>query len=350
MYLRRRRLAAVGAGQREPAAGTGRRAGRAPAPGQRLQRPAPDPRRADRERAAARRGPADRADRHAGSGTCAGTRSPAPRACGCSTASATTSSPRPTRRCWRASTRTTGPPSTGRCSAPWPARTSSRSRRGSRASDGQWIWTRGRGRGAPRRGRRGAWRSRAPTRTSPRPSSPRSRSRTRSSRTPSCRRSPAPPTRRTRSRTCSVQARSLVLLHDDWERARAFVLADGRGRGGAALRPARRPSGPTTRRPTATAMELELANRAFPANDAGVGRAAAHHRLPDPVRRRGVRRRHDHVGAPALPPRADPDDGRAGGRPARPGGRAPDRRSASWPTPATARWRRRGRSRSSWRP
>ena len=43
-----------------------------------------------------------------------------------------------------------------------------------------------------------------------------------------------------------LQARSLVLLHDDWERARAFVPApDGSGRGGAVL-----PRRPPTARPT----------------------------------------------------------------------------------------------------
>ena len=86
-------------------------------------------------------------------------------------------------RCWRACTRTTGPRSRRRCSRRWPATTSSRSRRGSRVRTDS---------GSGRAG--GAWctatrparwsRSRAPTRTSPRPSWPRSRSRTRSSRTP----------------------------------------------------------------------------------------------------------------------------------------------------------------------
>ena len=47
---------------------------------------------------------------------------------------------------------------------------------------------------------------------------------------------------------------------------------------------------------------------------AGLGRAQADHRVPDPARRRGVRRRHHHLRSPALPLRADRDHGRAGRR------------------------------------
>ncbi len=73
-------------------------------------------------------------------------------------------------------------------------------------------------------------------------------------------------------------------------------------------------------------------------------------RFPVPYADEVLRGRHDHLRAAALPLRPDPVDGRAGGRPARPGRRAGAAPSASSPTPATARWRRRGRSRSSWRP
>jgi PAS domain S-box-containing protein len=63
-----------------------------------------------------------------------------------------------------------------------------------------------------------------------------------------------------------VQARALVLLHDDWERARAFVLADdGGGVSPLYVRPDDRAADEAT--PDATAMELELANRAFRANE-----------------------------------------------------------------------------------
>jgi PAS domain S-box-containing protein len=64
-----------------------------------------------------------------------------------------------------------------------------------------------------------------------------------------------------------VQARSLVLLHDDWERARAFVLTDDDGVGVVPLyvRPDDRAADDAT--PGATAMELDVANRAFHANE-----------------------------------------------------------------------------------
>ena len=72
--------------------------------------------------------------------------------------------------------------------------------------------------------------------------------------------------------------------------------------------------------------------------------------FPVSLRRRGLRGRHDHVGAAALPPRHDPLDGRAGRRPARPGGRARARRGRAGGRPRRARWRPPGRSRSSWPP
>jgi PAS domain S-box-containing protein len=63
-----------------------------------------------------------------------------------------------------------------------------------------------------------------------------------------------------------TQARSLVLLHDDWERARAFVLADdGSGMVPLYVLPEDRADDEAT--PEATAMELELANRAYAANE-----------------------------------------------------------------------------------
>ncbi len=62
-----------------------------------------------------------------------------------------------------------------------------------------------------------------------------------------------------------VQARSLVLLHDDWERARAFVLADdGSGVVPLYVRPEDRADDEAT--PEATATELDVANRAYRAN------------------------------------------------------------------------------------
>ena len=243
----RRRHAAVGAGQREPAALPRRRAGRAPAPGQRLQRPAPDPRGAHREPAAARRGPADRPDRLLGVG-------PA------------------TRRGHRL-----------RRAAPALRHRPRLLPRDLRAGAGE----RARGRPGGLRGRRtpgarrrrrvrvrGADRGRARLDLDARPRA-------------SCTATPtgeavvvtgthqditeakqaeialedqvrqntlmqAIASAANEAHTLEdvlVQARSLVLLHDDWERARAFVLADGRVGSGAALRPARGPRPTTRRRP-----------------------------------------------------------------------------------------------------
>ena len=62
-----------------------------------------------------------------------------------------------------------------------------------------------------------------------------------------------------------VQAGSLVLLHDDWERARAFVPAeDGSGVVPFYVRPDDRGTDDAT--PEVSTMELELANRSFGAN------------------------------------------------------------------------------------
>ena len=58
------------------------------------------------------------------------------------------------------------------------------------------------------------------------------------------------------------QARSLVLLHDDWERARAFVLAED-GAGVVPLYVGPRTGRPTRRRPRRPRWSSTLANRAF---------------------------------------------------------------------------------------
>ena len=118
-----------------------------------------------------------------------------------------------------------------------------------------------------------------------------------------------------------VHARSLVLLHDDWERARAFVpVDDGTGRARTLLpvrsRPGRRPRRPAGRRGARAGPARP--RRPWP----GLGRRPADHRIPDPARRRGLRRRHDHLRSPAVPSRADRDHGRSGRRTAGPGGRA----------------------------
>ena len=117
-----------------------------------------------------------------------------------------------------------------------------------------------------------------------------------------------------------VHARSLVLLHDDWERARAFVpVADGSGRvepfypAGDRRRGRRRPAGRRGARVGPTRPRRARA---------GLGRGEADHRVPDPARHRGVRRRGDHLRSPAVPPRADRDHGRTGRRAAGPGRRA----------------------------
>ena len=102
---------------------------------------------------------------------------------------------------------------------------------------------------------------------------------------PACRRSPARPTRPRSLGEVLVHARSLVLLHDDWERARAFVPGrDGSGRV-EPFYPDRR----ATARPTPDDPLAADGARAGPARPRrarrGLGRAAAHHRLPDPARR-----------------------------------------------------------------
>ena len=66
---------------------------------------------------------------------------------------------------------------------------------------------------------------------------------------------------------------------------------------------------------------------------AGLGRARAHHRVPGPARRRGLRRRRDHLRSPAVPLRADRDHGRPGRRAAGPGRRARARPGRAGPGP-----------------
>ena len=95
-----------------------------------------------------------------------------------------------------------------------------------------------------------------------------------------------------------VQARSLVLLHDDWERARAFVPVAGRQRPGRAVLPGRRRTATRTSATRGRPPSSLLAQRAHDARGAGLGRATADHRLPDPARHRGLRRRR---ASPPLP-------------------------------------------------
>ena len=143
------------------------------------------------------------------------------------------------------------------------------------------------------------------------------------------------------------QARHLVLLHDDWERGRAFMPSeDGDG---------------------VVPLYVSEEDRADRRRDARRGRDGAGSRQPrvpraaprcgttrcspspSPCRTptKTCARRDHHLGSPAVPLRPDRVDGRAGRRPARPGRRARAGASASSPTRATARWRRRARSPSS---
>ena len=117
------------------------------------------------------------------------------------------------------------------------------------------------------------------------------------------------------------QARWLVLLHDDWERGRAFVpAADGHGVVPLYIYDEDREADAAA--PEISRTELDLAQPGLPRATLGLGRLPADHRLLRLLRRRGLRGHHDHVGTPALPPRDDHRDGRAGGRPAGPGRRA----------------------------
>ena len=84
-----------------------------------------------------------------------------------------------------------------------------------------------------------------------------------------------------------LQARSLVLLHDDWERARAFVP----GRDGSGLVEPFYPSDEDREADVGdpfAAAELALAQRAHDEREPGLGRAPAHDRLPGAARRRGA--------------------------------------------------------------
>ena len=140
------------------------------------------------------------------------------------------------------------------------------------------------------------------------------------------------------------QAELLVLLHDDWERARAFVPADD-GQGVVPLYihdehrerthstpPGPRPSSPWPTGPSTSGRRCGTTRGsiAFPVSYADEVCAVIAIRSAPPLYRR-----HDH------------GDGRAGRRPARawPSASAP---GSSWPRPVTRPWRRRGRSRSSW--
>ena len=121
------------------------------------------------------------------------------------------------------------------------------------------------------------------TRTSARPSRPRSPCRTRSRRTCSCRRWP----RGERGPHARGPARpggsSLVLLHDDWERARAFA-PDGRRPGRRApLHPRRGPGRGRTATAPGPMPSSQLANRAFHERRLGVGRRRG---SPSPSRSR----------------------------------------------------------------
>ena len=108
-----------------------------------------------------------------------------------------------------------------------------------------------------------------------------------------------------------VQARDLVLLHDDWERARAFVPdPDGPSVVPLVIDEPERPA--DRGRPGRRSRRAGTGQRGLPRASDPVGRRPAHRRLPGLVRRPGVRGAHDHVGSPALPPRHDRVDGRAG--------------------------------------
>ena len=143
-------------------------------------------------------------------------------------------------------------------------------------------------------------------------------------------------------------AKDLVLVHDDWERGRAFVpAADGHGVVPFYIFDEDREA--DAAEPQVAVTELDLAQPGLPRARLALGRRPADDRLPGLDRRRGLRGRDDHLGPAALPPRDDPVDGRAGGGAARPGRRARARRARARRRPATRRWRRRARSRSSWR-
>ena len=146
-----------------------------------------------------------------------------------------------------------------------------------------------------------------------------------------------------------VQARSLVLVHDDWERARAFVpVPDGTGQ----VEPfylvdedreadAGDPRG---------RAELVLGPTRPRRARAGLGRGAADHRVPDPARTEV----YAVVAITSAPPLYRHDlietmAGRVAEQLARVAERERSRRPSS-PRARDARWRPRARSRSSWPP
>ena len=303
----------------------------------------------DQQPAPARRGAADRPDRQLGVGRRRATRSPGPRGSTRSTGSTPTPSPRtyadfldivhPDDRAAVDDGRA-GRPSTTPSEFMFVARV--------QASDDDWVWTRGRGRGPPRRRRRGSCACRGThqdvTETklaemaledSVAPERPDAGGRHRRQRGahPGGGARPGAGTWCCSTTTGSAAARSCPR-----RTGTASYLSTSSTRTARPTPPSRRRPRPSWSWPTgpsasgATVWDDSRLTIAFPCL----------------VRRRGLRGRHDHLGTPALPPRHDPVDGRAGGRPARPGRRARARRARAGRPRATRPWRPRGRSRSSW--
>ena len=214
--------------EREPAPGPRRHPRRAPPPGQRLQRPAPDPRRADREPAPARRRTAHRPDRHLGVGRPARPdhrlRGPAPALRHPSRLLPRHLRPGAGERAPRRPGDLSSTPYAGR----WAARTSSRSRCGSTAR------TTGSGPAAAASSiATGRARSVVVTGTHQDITEAKQAEIALEDQVRQNTLMQAIASAANEAHTLEdvlVQARSLVLLHDDWERARAFVLAeDGAG-------------------------------------------------------------------------------------------------------------------------
>ena len=127
------------------------------------------------------------------------------------------------------------------------------------------------------------------------------------------------------------RARDLVLLHDDWQRARAFVPASAEPGGPARWCRSTRPTR-TGRRMSTTRSRLATSSSPSSASThatPGLGRAPADLRLPGAPGRRGLRRRRDHLGAAAVALRAHRADGRPRGRAAGSGGGARARPGAA---------------------
>ena len=112
-------------------------------------------------------------------------------------------------------------------------------------------------------------------------------------------------------------SRDMVLLHDDWERARAFVPTGPDGPGLVVFRLPESPTARTTRRSWRSSRPWP-SGASPPATWSGTSRSSAG--VPGPARARGVRRHRDHVGAAPLAVRPDRDDGPPG-RPAAGAGR-----------------------------